>query len=1022
MLVFANHSGSTSWCAGSTSNVCNYAYDANEQLVKNECSSTYCVYGCSGGVCKSAPAPAPVPEPEPACTPGAGCSYGGGCGGVDDCGDSCGSGNVNECGECGNAACCSDTSWGPSTSTYCSGVSFTQTSNCENTRPATGTKVCCTPSNYCSGGDSYEMSSSCTVSLVEDCGVRGCDSGTGLCKKALRVCTAAAWSCEFPDACPDSGVRVAVCTLVDRGCVNAGAVKPTDTELCTPDCMAAGWLPDVDLSGECSDVSFEQTRCGESRVVWGVKDCCVPEWGPDASAYCEGVGFIQTSTNCGGEELHQSAVGTRTCCTPSSYCFDGDAWEMSSGCTVSLVEDCGVRGCDSGTGLCKSGPAACTVDAWSCDFPDLCPDSRIKTTTCTLIDNNCANPDAVKPQETTQSCIPDCGAESQKCCSGNSCSSGLECIENKVGYTVISAVCKVPRTCTPGCVAGGRYQYADCSTERDVGCETSPEPTPAPIVVEPEPTPPSTIPPPTCTNNGGACGKNIDCCSNICQGSPGNRYCLAPDCTSDAWDCEFSSECPATGIRTCEVKLVDYKCPSASVVKPEPSEEVCTPNCGDEGLRCCMDGVACAEGLDCVQNKAAPGVQVLGNKCEAPELLLDPCEGLDPAGCVDYPVVPVPEPEPVSGPVLDCEPFTCVEGVTGLAYDENCDEVVADDCVAVPDAVCVEGETDSADCTTDNCFPGKRTRTCQASGQWGSFSSCTQVSVYSACDTDQYCDGAGGCVGPDEDKDSEVDEPAESQECPSSSNFKCVKGLPGTPNAVPHFEYTCPDGGTCYEFPVASITPLFIGNLGDVSDEDTGFSLITGGVVSRSGLFSDGVFDGYKLLAQDFVDVFDGSAFALVTGRATGISRQLFLAEGLNTEAYELGFKIGVLPDVYELLLQYREKGNVDWNDFGQSFEFGDLQVDEGTTKLKIKPVWFIKKSGNYEFRLIGATASVSSNNFEVTSMPYLQISFRVAISDSSLCNPRYSEPRILGDLSVGETVSDKICYIKNEVFGCSCS
>ena len=37
---------------------------------------------------------------------------------------------------------CTVTSWSPSTSTICSGQSFTQTSNCGNTRGATGTKVC----------------------------------------------------------------------------------------------------------------------------------------------------------------------------------------------------------------------------------------------------------------------------------------------------------------------------------------------------------------------------------------------------------------------------------------------------------------------------------------------------------------------------------------------------------------------------------------------------------------------------------------------------------------------------------------------------------------------------------------------------------------------------------------------------------------------------------------------------------------------------------------------------------------
>ena len=51
------------------------------------------------------------------------------------CSDGCG-------GTCAGTKCC-DTSWSPDPSTICSGISFTQTSNCGNTRSATGTKSCC---------------------------------------------------------------------------------------------------------------------------------------------------------------------------------------------------------------------------------------------------------------------------------------------------------------------------------------------------------------------------------------------------------------------------------------------------------------------------------------------------------------------------------------------------------------------------------------------------------------------------------------------------------------------------------------------------------------------------------------------------------------------------------------------------------------------------------------------------------------------------------------------------------------
>ena len=60
---------------------------------------------------------------------------------------------------------CYDTSWSPDPSTVCSGTSFTQTSNCGNTRSATGTMCCDTswspdPATVCSG-TSFTQTSNC---------------------------------------------------------------------------------------------------------------------------------------------------------------------------------------------------------------------------------------------------------------------------------------------------------------------------------------------------------------------------------------------------------------------------------------------------------------------------------------------------------------------------------------------------------------------------------------------------------------------------------------------------------------------------------------------------------------------------------------------------------------------------------------------------------------------------------------------------------------------------------------------
>lgn len=68
-----------------------------------------------------------------------------------------------ECICCGNnITCyrqtCTETSWSPGTSSVCSGVSFTQTSNCGTTRTSTGSLTC---NNYCSGSIRY-YSGSCS--------------------------------------------------------------------------------------------------------------------------------------------------------------------------------------------------------------------------------------------------------------------------------------------------------------------------------------------------------------------------------------------------------------------------------------------------------------------------------------------------------------------------------------------------------------------------------------------------------------------------------------------------------------------------------------------------------------------------------------------------------------------------------------------------------------------------------------------------------------------------------------------
>jgi len=109
-----------------------------------------------------------------------------------------------------NAAACTDSTWSPDPSTQCSGVSFTQTSNCGNTRTMTGTATC----YACSGTTCSPVSSGTSGYLSSNCN---------------NTCT-------------------------------------------TSSCTDSTWSPDP--STQCSGVSFTQTsNCGNTRQATGTGNC-----------------------------------------------------------------------------------------------------------------------------------------------------------------------------------------------------------------------------------------------------------------------------------------------------------------------------------------------------------------------------------------------------------------------------------------------------------------------------------------------------------------------------------------------------------------------------------------------------------------------------------------------------------------------------------------------------------------------------------------------------------------------------
>ena len=194
IVIFSGNAQAAEYaCSGSvngvsTSTYCgsaNYNRCTVEEGDEHCTNCNLCEFGCSSGSCKSAPVtePAPVPIVEPAPIP--------------------------------VALTCSDTTWGPSTSTVCSGQSFTQTSNCGNTRTATGTKTTgvCAP-QICTSGQTRPASGTC--STTSSCKVQirqeRCNSGGTAWSSSYCIATNTP-ACRSNEQCSNGQcVPIRICT------------------------------------------------------------------------------------------------------------------------------------------------------------------------------------------------------------------------------------------------------------------------------------------------------------------------------------------------------------------------------------------------------------------------------------------------------------------------------------------------------------------------------------------------------------------------------------------------------------------------------------------------------------------------------------------------------------------------------------------------------------------------------------------------------------------------------------------
>ena len=234
--------------------------------------------------------------------------------------DSCGvrEEKKEECGEgCLNGECvvedgCVDTSWSPSIATVCEGESFTQTSNCGNTRVDSGTKDCvvsCVDTSWspstttvCSG-DSFTQTS--------NCGNTRSATGTRYCPVA---CVDSSWSPATSTVCSGTSFTQT------SNCGNTRSA--TGTKYCAPVCTDTSWTPST--TTVCSGDSFTQSRCDDTRNAVGTMNCVTDECFSDSDCGT----FTYTGEYCCSSDNRVNlpytyAEATKYTCTQSTsgnYC------------------------------------------------------------------------------------------------------------------------------------------------------------------------------------------------------------------------------------------------------------------------------------------------------------------------------------------------------------------------------------------------------------------------------------------------------------------------------------------------------------------------------------------------------------------------------------------------------------------------------------------------------------------------------------------------------------------------------
>jgi hypothetical protein len=265
---------------------------------------------------------------------------------------------------------CTDTSWSPDTSTVCSGVSMTQTSNCGNTRNVVGTKDCSLPAT----------TKSVSVITNSDTGSPNI-IGTGEQFTATFTLSSSEnvnlW--KIIDVTTPAGF-----TFVDKQF--SGASGPSHNEICNLDGItySCSMLADSGSTVPTSATLIYTAASSQGSFSFsGDWEVFEEGFSQNTGMFSKSVSVGSTSSGCTLDSECTSSVSCTVGVCQSGVCVNQDAADGTS---------CGVGTCSAG--VCMS-PQLCSDIGQICSSSQICSGGTMTTT-----------------------------SDSNSCCTGGTCQAG----------------------------------------------------------------------------------------------------------------------------------------------------------------------------------------------------------------------------------------------------------------------------------------------------------------------------------------------------------------------------------------------------------------------------------------------------------------------------------------------------------------------------------------------------------------------------------------------------------------------